>query len=129
MTDPMQEMQDARDELREVETSLSYHIFRALIGWAIRWTIGFGLIWAITAWTGRFDWLWTAGIIVALISLATILFFRIWFFQKTQATQLKLDQLAQLIEEQEAESGPSPAPGDSLDTIQEHHPENPNGKL
>ena len=106
MTDPIQEMQEARDEIHAVEDTLSYHIFRAVVGWTVRWIIGFGLIWAITAWTGQFDWLWTAGVIVALISLATILAFRIWFYRKTRQTEMKLDQLTRLVAEQEREDRP-----------------------
>lgn len=106
MTDPMQEMQEARDQVADVDTQVSYHVFRALVTWTIRWTIGFGLIWAVTALTGRFDWLWTAGLIVAALSLVLTLVFRVLMVRKVRETQMKLDKLTRLIEEQEREDRP-----------------------
>ena len=129
MTDPMQEFQEARDQVVDVETDASGQVRRALFLWAFRWAIGFGLIWAVTAWTGRFGWLWTAGLILAALSLILTLAFRILILRKAQAAQMKLDDLTRLLEQQERNGGPSPQRPDTLDTSQGTDPEIPNGKL
>ena len=64
---------DPDEELPAMQRSFAGLIKRSLILWAIRWTLGFLIIWAVTAWSGRFEWLWTAGLIVAAISLVTTL--------------------------------------------------------
>ena len=64
---------DPDEELPAMQRGFADLIKRSLILWAIRWTLGFLIIWAVTAWSGRFEWLWTAGLIVAAISLVTTL--------------------------------------------------------
>ena len=60
---------DPNEELPQIRENFSELIKRAIITWTIRWVIGFAIIWAVTAMTGRFDWLWVAGIVVAGVSL------------------------------------------------------------
>ncbi len=67
---PPQLLDDMADDLDVVKRNFSRNIQETFLKWAIRWMIGFGLIWAVTAATGRFSWLWSLGIIVALASLA-----------------------------------------------------------
>ena len=86
---------DYKAQIDEIDRGLTYHLARALIGWAIRWTIGFGLIWAITAWTGRYEWLWTVGIVVAGAFLILVLGFRIWMHVQSKRGRRLLDKIAE----------------------------------
>lgn len=64
---------EARAASEEIGLDYERMIARRLLLWVIRWIIGFALIWAVTAWTGRFGWLWLAGFIVAILSLMVTL--------------------------------------------------------
>lgn len=44
-----------------------------LLFWTVRWTIGFFIIWVILQFYPDLTWLWWAGLIIALLSLAVIL--------------------------------------------------------
>ena len=57
-------------DLAVVEANFQHTLLRAVKTWAIRWAIGFGIIWATTALGGGFGWLWGVGSIAALLSLA-----------------------------------------------------------
>ncbi|MHA3916256.1 hypothetical protein [Halovulum sp. GXIMD14793] len=48
----MEELDRLTDQMAQFDTDLQQSTRRSLIIWAIRWLIGFGLIWTITAWTG-----------------------------------------------------------------------------
>ena len=93
----------ARADVDAIGANVSALVTRAVIMWAIRWTIGFALIWAITAWTGRFGWLWTAGIVVAGLSLAITVAFQIFFARKLRETHAQLDRMNQALDDYEDE--------------------------
>lgn len=97
---------DPDDELGQVQKGASNMVARALILWAVRWTIGFGLIWAITSWTGRFDWLWVAGLIVAGLSLATTLYWQVALARQASRTKAKLQELEELVAEMDEDDRP-----------------------
>lgn len=83
----------AQSELDRLQTRTSELVTHALVLWVIRWTLGCALIWAITSWTGRFDWLWTAGIVVAFISLVVTISFKVFFVRKIGETVARLQTL------------------------------------
>ncbi len=91
------------DSNRDVLTALDAVMFsetrRGLIVWTMRWTIGFTIIWATTAWTGRFDWLWWAGAAVAATSLAWTAWLRLVVARKITRLNHKLDELDDILAE------------------------------
>ncbi|SFR98873.1 hypothetical protein [Yoonia litorea] len=49
-------------------------IFRArIIGWGLRWTVGFGVVLVLTALVDGIGWLWPATIVLAGISFVVTL--------------------------------------------------------
>lgn len=60
-------------ELRSLDDGLAAFLRRRLLFWAIRWTIGFALTWAVvTAWP-HLSWLWWVAGVTALLSLAAMI--------------------------------------------------------
>ena len=57
------------ERLPSMQRNFSALMARVLYRWCLRWAVGFALIWAVTNVTGRFDWLWPLGIVVAAITL------------------------------------------------------------
>lgn len=103
MTKDHKEAEEFRAEAAIAEVGVEYQTTRALVLWAVRWTIGFAIIWAITAWTGAYSWLWTAGFIVAVLSLVVILAMRILFQNRLRSTHAKTDELNKTLDEFDAE--------------------------
>ncbi len=60
-------------EFDQLRADSATFIKQRLIIWAIRWTIGFALIFVIVAYWPSLSWLWWAGGIVALASLVFLL--------------------------------------------------------
>ena len=61
------------DQLDEMRHEARVFLKQRLLFWALRWTIGFFGIWVILQFYPALTWLWAAGLVVALVSLAAIL--------------------------------------------------------
>lgn len=89
------------DELDRIEGDFNTLARRAAIMWAIRWAIGFLMIWAITAWTGKYDWLWTFGYIVAALSLGFTILAQWLISRKVARTREKMAKLQDALDEED----------------------------
>ncbi|MDJ0942028.1 MAG: hypothetical protein QNJ30_01070 [Kiloniellales bacterium] len=74
-----------------------------LLGWALRWTIGFFGIFLVTYFYPDFAWLWWAGAGLALFSLALLLGGQWLISRKLAQAEASLDDLETTLEELEAE--------------------------
>lgn len=54
------------------DTVIDKHVRKQVIIWCVRWTLGFALIWWVTAKWPSIAWLWYVGIATALVSLISI---------------------------------------------------------
>ncbi len=62
------------EELEDMRAATDRFISRRLKAWAVRWCIGFAVIWAVVAiWPDLF-WLWLVGVSIAVLSLVILLF-------------------------------------------------------
>ncbi len=64
---------DQMDQLDEMRGETRAFLKQRLLFWALRWTIGFFGIWVILQFYPELTWLWWAGLVIALVSLAAIL--------------------------------------------------------
>ena len=62
--------------LDQIERETSAFMGRLVRRWAIRWVIGFAIIFALTRWVDWLDWLWWIAAPVAALSLLVPLLFR-----------------------------------------------------
>lgn len=95
----MSDIDTNRDVLTALDAVISTETRRALIIWALRWTIGFAIIWAVTAWTERFDWLWWVGAVVAGTSFAWTVWLRLLVGRRVTRLNHKLDELDDILAE------------------------------
>ena len=72
------------DDPDRIEGDFNTLARRAAVMWALRWSIGFLMIWVITAWTGQHAWLWTFGLVVAAVSLGVSILAQ-WLISKRVA--------------------------------------------
>ena len=89
------------DDLDRIEGDFNTLARRAAVMWAIRWTIGFLMIWAITAWSGQYDWLWTFGYIVATVSLGFTILAQWLMARKVGQTREKMAKLQDLLDDED----------------------------
>ncbi|GJM02443.1 MAG: hypothetical protein DHS20C08_09440 [Rhodomicrobium sp.] len=59
--------------MTEASQKPSRFLISKLALWAIRWVIGFGLIWLVVSYYPDYSWLWWAGCLLAALSLAVII--------------------------------------------------------
>lgn len=112
------EARSARGDMDALEHRFADVVRGRIVMWAIRWTIGFGIVWAVTSWTGQYYWLWIAGAVVAVISLAINVGF-LWFMNQ------QFSQTADRVTDLE-----NALPDDHLaEADQTKESEIPNGKL
>ena len=90
---------EVQDALESMGDKFLAQTNRALVMWAIRWSIGFAIIWAVTSWTGQFDWLWTAGIVVAVATLVFTLAMRWVIAHKINNVRERKQQLDDMLAE------------------------------
>ena len=69
------------EELDELQSETTGFIKHRLITWAIRWTIGFAMIWLVVLYWPHLIWLWWIGGGVAAASL-TFLFLAQWLMSR-----------------------------------------------
>lgn len=75
MQDPAQDQHTSVDHahLNGLREAIGVSVKRRLVLWAVHWTLGFAAIGLITHLRPGLDWLWWAGGLLALISLAITL--------------------------------------------------------
>lgn len=75
MQDPAQDKYKSADHahLNGLRETIGVSVKRRLLLWAVRWTLGFAAIGLITRLRPGLAWLWWAGGLLALISLAITL--------------------------------------------------------
>lgn len=81
--------------------SLATLVRRSLIRWAAGWSIGFVLIWMVAAGKQGFAWLWTAGAVMAILSLGLTLLAQWLLYRKIRQTSEKLARLETLLDERD----------------------------
>ncbi len=89
------------DKLEEVRDKTRQFVKRRLLFWAVRWTIGFLIIWVIVHYYPSTYWLWGAGAFVALLSLSVILGSFFFLEHKLKTTNNKVQDLEELLKEEE----------------------------
>lgn len=75
-------MSTAADRIRD---AMGLSLRRRLIAWAVRWTLSFLLIALIVWYWPEFAWLWWAGAIIAMLSLATMIAMHAYFLPRLAA--------------------------------------------
>ena len=60
-------------DIAEVRSDLRIFVKRRMFTWAVRWAIGFGVIWVTVTYFPNLSWLWGAGGVLAFVSLVSIL--------------------------------------------------------
>jgi len=68
-----EEFSFSREPLDFARQDLDTSLKKRLIMWAIRWIIGFVIIWLITAYYPQASWLWLVGIVTASAFLVFVL--------------------------------------------------------
>ncbi len=81
------------NELDTVRDETTSFIGQRIMFWAVRWTIGFLIIWAIVSYYPNLFWLWWAGIAVAALSLAILLVGEIWMKREIDKTEARVQDL------------------------------------
>ena len=94
---------DPANEVADLKANYDQHFRRGMKLWAIRWTIGFGVIWAVTGYTGDHAWLWIAGIAVASLSLTVNIGMKLSLDRKVREAEQKKAELDRAIREGEFE--------------------------
>lgn len=84
MSDPDENL---RAELASLDGMVDRTFRRFLTMWAIRWTIGFALVWWITTSYEGWFWLWYAAGAIALSSL----FFTVYMTRRASARVREVD--------------------------------------
>jgi hypothetical protein len=84
------ELGSLADDLDQIRSDTTSFVKQRLVMWAVRWCIGFAIIWVVVSFWPNLDWLWWAGATVALASLAFLLLSR-WFISR------RLDRTSSLI--------------------------------
>ena len=98
------EARETRGLIDAMDRSFSTLVKRAVFLWVIRWTIAFAAIWGVTSWTGRYEFLWTLGLIIATASLAGTLLAQWILARKFARTREKMDRLETVLREDARET-------------------------
>lgn len=69
--------------------------------WALRWTIGFGLTWAIVSYWPEYSWLWWVAGGVAALSLALLLAGQWMVQRKVARTSNRIEEMNAFLRDDE----------------------------
>lgn len=100
--DYQQELSEIRRQINIEEKDAQDLLRKQLINWTVRWIIGFILVGVVFYLTPNSGWLWWVAVIVAALSLLSILTLAVLTRRKLDATRAKLsaaDEFAKCLEE------------------------------
>jgi hypothetical protein len=93
------ELGSLTDDLDQIRSDTTSFLKQRLVMWAVRWCIGFTIIWVVVSSWPNLDWLWWVGATVALASLAFLLLSRWLIFRRLDRTSSFIGQAKRKISE------------------------------
>lgn len=91
--------------MADPQQSLTHFFQTRFLLWAIRWVIGFGLIWLLVAYYPEYSWLWWVGGVVAALSLAVTAFAYFVLNRKLRQLTEKMLEAGQMEDDAEVTDG------------------------